>query len=147
MAQQFCTFYLNNIHFGIPIDQVQEIIRHQIPVRVPLAESDVCGLINLRGQIITVVNLKRRLDMPIETTEQPLDAAQYNVVICANEDVVSLEIDQLDDILDLSEDDFEPPPATLQGTLRPFLQGAYKLANGFLLVLDPAKVLEIKPQS
>jgi purine-binding chemotaxis protein CheW len=145
MTQQFCTFYLNRTHFGIPIQQVQEIVPYQTPTRIPLAESDVCGLINLRGQIITVVNLKRRLDLHTEPTEQSVDAAQYNVVIRANEDVVSLQIDQPDDILELSDDDFEPPPATLQGTLRPFLKGAYKLANGFLLVLDPAKVLEIKP--
>ncbi|MBW4440160.1 MAG: chemotaxis protein CheW [Plectolyngbya sp. WJT66-NPBG17] len=150
MTQQFCTFYLNRIYFGIPIQQVQEIVRHQTPTRVPLAESDVCGLINLRGQIITVINLKRRLDMLIELSEPSFESAQYNsaqynVVIRAGENVVSLQIDQLDDILELSDDDFEPPPATLQGTLRSFLQGVYKLANGFLLVLDPAKLLEVKP--
>jgi purine-binding chemotaxis protein CheW len=150
ITRQFCTFFLNKTHFGVPIHQVQEIIRQPIPTRVPLAETDVCGLINLRGQIITVVNLKRRLEMPQLAPEDlaPEDLAvedlpdmvQYNIVIRANDDVISLQIDRLDDILDLSDDDFEPPPATLQGTLRPFLQGAYKLANGFLLVLDPAKV-------
>ena len=145
MAQQFCTFYLNNTQFGIPIHQVQEIVRHQNPTRIPLAESDICGLVNLRGQIITVIDLKRRLGIHTPTTEQPLDSVQYNVVICASDDVISLQIDQLDDILELSDDDFEPAPATLQATLRQFLLGAYKLANGFLLVLDPAKVLEIKP--
>lgn len=145
MAQQICTFYLNSTYFGIPIQEVQEIVRHQTPTRVPLAETDVCGLINLRGQIITVIDLKRRLDMPAETTERLADDAQYNVVINAGDDLVSLQIDRLDDILELSEDEFEPPPATLQGTLRQFLQGAYKLASGFLLVLNSAKILEIKP--
>jgi purine-binding chemotaxis protein CheW len=140
ITRQFCTFFLNQIHFGVPIHQVQEIIRQQTPTRVPLAESDVCGLINLRGQIITVVNLKRRLEMPQVIPDDLLDTAQYNIVIRANDDVISLEIDRLDDILELSDDDFELPPATFHGTLRPFLQGAYKLANGFLLVLDPAKV-------
>jgi purine-binding chemotaxis protein CheW len=146
ITQQFCTFFLNETHFGVPIHQVQEIIRQPAPTRVPLAESDVCGLINLRGQIITVVNLKRRLEMSQLISkdlapEDLLDTVQYNIVIRANDDVISLQIDHLDDILELSDDDFEPPPATLQGTLRPFLQGAYKLVNGFLLVLDPAKVV------
>ncbi|MBW4419868.1 MAG: chemotaxis protein CheW [Myxacorys californica WJT36-NPBG1] len=145
MAQQFCTFYLNNTHFGIPIHQVQEIVRHQTPTRIPLAESNVCGLINLRGQIIAVINLKRRLGIHTEIIEQRSDSVQYNVVICVSDEVVSLQVDQLDDILELGDDDFEPSPATLQGTLRQFLQGAYKMANGFLLVLDPAKVLETKP--
>jgi purine-binding chemotaxis protein CheW len=170
ITRQFCTFFLDETHFGVPIHQVQEIIRQQTPTRVPLAQSDVCGLINLRGQIITVINLKHRLEMS-QTTPKDLSSedlssedlssedlssedlssedlssedlsntVQYNIVIRANDDVISLQIDHLDDILDLSDDDFEPPPATLQGTLRPFLQGAYKLANGFLLVLDPAKV-------
>lgn len=145
MAQQICTFYLNSTYFGIPIQEVQEIVRHQTPTRVPLAEADVCGLINLRGQIITVIDLKRRLDMPAETIERLADEVQYNVVINVGDDLVSLQIDRLDDILELSEDEFEPPPATLQGTLRPFLQGAYKLASGFLLVLNSAKILDIKP--
>jgi purine-binding chemotaxis protein CheW len=151
MKQQFCTFYLNDTYFGLPIQQVQEIVRHQTPTPVPLADRDVCGLINLRGQIITVVNLKRRLNLstapvsaraasPSDALVNPSEMPQYDVVISANGDMVSLQIDQLDDILELSEDDFEPPPAHLQGTLRSFLQGTYKLANGFLLVLDPAKI-------
>jgi purine-binding chemotaxis protein CheW len=143
MTQQFCTFYLNDTHFGIPIQQVQEIIRHQPLTRVPLADSDVCGLMNLRGQIITVINLKRRLDIPSQPTKPQSDPDLYNVVISASNDVVSLQIDQLDDILDLSDDDFEPPPATLKGSLRQYLQGAYKTTNGFLLILDPAEVLQV----
>lgn len=86
MAQQICTFYLNSTYFGIPIQEVQEIVRHQTPTRVPLAEADVCGLINLRGQIITVIDLKRRLDMPAETIERLADEVQYNVVINVGDD-------------------------------------------------------------
>jgi purine-binding chemotaxis protein CheW len=139
-VEQFCTFYLNDTRFGMNIKDIQEIIRHQIPIRVPLANPEICGLINLRGQIVTVLDLKQRLKIGEESDED--HSIEYNIVVHSRDDVVSLQIDRLDDILELSRDQFEPPPATLQGTLRQFLQGAYKLADGFLLVLDPDKVLD-----
>ncbi len=139
-VEQFCTFYLNETRFGLNIKDVQEIIRHQVPIRVPLASSDICGLINLRGQIVTVLDLKQRLKLGNSSKESY--STQYNIVVSLHDDIVSLQIDQLDDILELSDAHFEPPPATLQGTLRQFLQGAYKLSDGFLLVLDPEKVLD-----
>lgn len=139
-VQQVCTFYLEDTCFGLNIEDVQEIIRAPEPVPVPLAPADVDGLINLRGQIITVINLKQRLKL--NTHPASRNTSEYNIVIRLDNETVSLGIDRLDDILDFSDAEFEPPPATLQGTLRPFLQGAYPLIHQFVLVLDPAKILE-----
>ena len=67
--QQICTFFLKGVYFGFDVQHVQEVIRPQATTRVPLAAPDICGLINLRGQIITVIDLQRRLEMKEPQTQ------------------------------------------------------------------------------
>lgn len=148
MAEQhhICTFFLNNLFFGIDIRHVQEIISDREMTRVPLAPSDICGLINLRGQIVTTINLRCRLEIG-DSTKSISDSEEqltYNVVVRADNEVVGLLVDNIGDILEFTPDNFEPPPATLKGRLRQMLQGTYKLKDGFLLILDIQKVLEVK---
>lgn len=145
--QQFCTFFLNGIYFGIDLQDVQEIIRAGAVTRVPLAPLDICGLINLRGKIVTVIDLQRRLAMNETQLQSPAAIANeqlsYNVVVQTKDEMVSLQVDDIGDVLELTADSFESPPATLKG-MRELLKGAYKLQNGFLLILDTEKVLEVK---
>ncbi|WP_315787530.1 chemotaxis protein CheW [Fischerella sp. JS2] len=144
--QQLCTFFLNEIFFGIDVQHVQEVIRPQVMTRVPLAPADICGLINLRGQIITVIDLQLRLDMgesAVRSTTHLEDEAQgFNIIVCSDYEVASLLVDQVGDVLEFTENTFVPPPATLKGKMRQMLAGAYPLAEGFLLVLDTEKILE-----
>jgi purine-binding chemotaxis protein CheW len=74
---QYCTFYLDRHYFGLDVLKVQEIIRYQEMTRVPLAPPEVRGLINLRGQIVTAVDLRRRLEL----SERPADQLPVNVVV------------------------------------------------------------------
>ena len=145
---QFCTFFLNDFFFGIDVRHVQEVIRYQEMTCVPLAPPNICGLINLRGQIVTTIDLRCRLEMGEfsvkSISELEPEQLPYNVVIRTDNEVVSLLVDDIGDILEFTPGNFEPPPATLQGKLRQVLQGAYKLKDGFLLILDTEKVLEIK---
>lgn len=144
VQHQFCTFFLNGIFFGIDVRHVQEVIRYQEMTFVPLAPLDICGLINLRGQIVTNIDLRRRLEMSapvIPISELPSELLPYNVIVRTDTEVVSLLVDDIGDILELTEDNFEPPPATLKGRVRQLLQGAYKLKDGFLLILDTEKVI------
>lgn len=78
-SQQFCTFFLDGFFFGVEVEKVQEVIRHQQTTRVPLSPEVIGGLINLRGQIVTAVDLRRRLEMPGHAES----AAPMNVV-CAH---------------------------------------------------------------
>jgi purine-binding chemotaxis protein CheW len=144
--QQFCTFFLNGFYFGIDVLHIQEVIRPQIMTRIPLAPVDVCGLINLRGQIITVIDLQRRLKMSeAETqTHQLVDEPQgFNIIVRSDDEVVGLLVDDVGDVLKFTENAFQPPPATLNGKMRHMLIGAYPLHEGFLLVLDPEKILDV----
>jgi purine-binding chemotaxis protein CheW len=138
-SQQFCTFYLDGLVFGVEVEKVQEVIRHQPTTRVPLAPSVLGGLINLRGQIVTAVDLRRRLEMP----ERPAEMAPMNVVVRTDDGAVSLLVDEIGDVVEVTESAFEPPPATLQGVSRELIRGAYKLTGALLLLLDTERSMKI----
>ncbi|MEO1401794.1 MAG: chemotaxis protein CheW [Cyanobacteria bacterium J06635_1] len=137
--QQFCTFFLDQLLFGVTVEKVQEIIRYQEMTPVPLAPTEVGGLINLRGQIVTAIDLRHRLDLPDRAeTQQPL-----NVVVRVGDETVSLLVDAVGDVLDVSADNFERPPETLTGQVRTLIAGTYKLDDRLMLVLDVDKVVDV----
>jgi purine-binding chemotaxis protein CheW len=138
--RQCCTFFLDGHYFGIDVLQVQEVIRYQKMTRVPLAPAVVRGLINLRGQIVTAIDLRRRLDLP----DRPDDELPVNVVVRTDDGAVSLLVDEIGDVLRVSEAAFERPPGTLRGTARDLIRGAYKLNGRLLLVLDLDRLLDAK---
>jgi purine-binding chemotaxis protein CheW len=136
---QFCTFYLGNQYFGLDVLKVQEIIRYQEMTRVPLAHPVVRGLINLRGQIVTAIDLRRRLDLP----DRPDGRLPVNVVIQTDDGAVSLLVDEIGDVLEVSDRQFERPPETLRGTARDLIRGAYKLPDRLLLILDTERTVSL----
>lgn len=139
--QQICTFFLNGTRFGIGVEDVQEIIRQQPLTRVPLAAPDVCGLMNLRGQVIPVVDLPCRLGLRYASCEIA-EGTVYNIIVNTANDVASFVVDDIGDILECSTDTLEPPPATLDVHIRSSLAGAYKLEGDFLLLLNTQKILD-----
>lgn len=139
-TNQFCTFFVDGIHFGIEVLEVQEVLRYQSMTQVPLAPDVVRGLINLRGQIVTAFDLRTRLDMPDRDPEQ----RPMNVVIRSDDGAVSLLVDEIGDVLETKEDQFETPPATLDHRTRSLLRGVYKLDDHLLLILDTERTLAIE---
>jgi purine-binding chemotaxis protein CheW len=136
-VHQYCTFYLDGHYFGLDVLTVQEIIRYQVLTRVPLAPPVVRGLINLRGQIVTSIDLRRRLNLP----ERPADQLPLNVVVQTDDGAVSLLVDEIGDVLEVSDNLFERPPETLNGTARELIRGAYKLPDRLLLILDTERTV------
>lgn len=142
-TSQFCTFCLDRMLFGVEVHQVQEVIRYQQMTRVPLASRAVRGLINLRGQIVTAIDLRRRLDLP----ERPSDQLPMNVVVRTAEGLVSLLVDDIGDVLEVEEESFERPPETLKGVARELIRGAYKLKDRLLLALDTERAVQLGVES
>ncbi len=136
--RQYCTFFLDGHYFGIDVLQVQEVIRHQPMTRVPLAPAVIRGLINLRGQIVTAIDLRRRFEMP----DRAAGELPVNVVVQTDDGAVSLLVDEIGDVLEAPEEAFERPPETLQGTARELIRGAYKLDGRLLLILDTARAVD-----
>jgi purine-binding chemotaxis protein CheW len=131
-AQQFCTFFLKDQFLGLPVQQVQEVIRYQEMTRVPLVPRVIRGLINLRGQIVMAVDLRRRFGMD----DRPESELPMNVVVRTDDGAVSFLVDEIGDVLEVQEDSFENPPETLQGPGRELVRGVYKLQERLMLVLD-----------
>ena len=117
-SQQFCTFLLDGHVFGTPVPKVQEVIQHQEMTRVPLAPDVVSGLINLRGQIVSAIDLRRRLGLP----DRPQGQLPMNVVVRTNDGAVSLLVDEIGDVIEVEEETLESPPETLQGFAREVVQ-------------------------
>jgi purine-binding chemotaxis protein CheW len=140
---QYCTFYVEGQYFGLDVLQVQEIIRCQEMTRIPLASPMVRGLINLRGQIVTAIDLRRRLGLP----DRRADREPVNVVVHTDDGAVSLLVDEIGDVLEVPEETFERPPETLQGTARELIRGAYKLENRLLLILDIERAVDLTPNT
>jgi purine-binding chemotaxis protein CheW len=138
-VRNMCSFFLGEHCFGVPVEEVQEILLAQPLTRVALAPPVVAGLINLRGQIVMTLELRRRLGMP----ERVPGAPSQNLVVNAEDGAVALLVDRAGDVLRVDAAAFEPAPETLRAELRSLLRGAYKLPGKLLLVLDLARVTRV----
>lgn len=137
MSRQFCAFHLSGYLFGVEVDRVQEVVRRQPMTRVPLAPPQVSGLINLRGQIITAIELRTLLELPA----RPADQDPMNVVLRCHDGAVSLLVDAIDDVIEAEDSDFERAPETVSSGVRELLNGVYKLPGRLLLALNIETVL------
>jgi purine-binding chemotaxis protein CheW len=138
---QLSTFFIDGHLFGVEVATVQEVIRYQPMTRVPLAPPALSGLINLRGQVITAVDLRQRLGFPDRT----VDELPTDVVVHTKDGLVSLLVDRIGDVVEVSEEAFEEPPETLLGIARELIRGAYKLDDALLLLLDVEAAVELQP--
>ncbi|MFN8586794.1 MAG: chemotaxis protein CheW [Candidatus Eisenbacteria bacterium] len=138
-TRSYCTFHLDGLFFGIEVFQIQEVLLYQDMTRVPLAPTMVRGLINLRGQIVTAFDLRRRLELP----PLPEGRLPMNVVVRDEDSLVSLLVDEIGDVVDVDETSFEAPPENVTGVARELTTGVYKLDGRLLLILDLAKAMQI----
>ena len=138
--KQFCSFYVDDILIGIEVLAVQEVLRYQDVTEIPLAPPAIQGLINLRGQIITAINLRSRMNLPPCKD----DKKSMNVVTRINNEVVSFLVDAVGDVLTVEDDDFEPVPNTVDAATRALVTGVYKLeGQRFLMALDVTKTANL----
>lgn len=143
MALQFCTFCLDGLLFGVELKSVQEVIRSLEVTQVPLAPQVVSGLINLRGQIVTAVDLRRRLELEPRVAGAPA----MNVVVRSEDGAVSLLVDEIGDVVEVDDSTFERPPETLRGSVRTIVTGVHKLNDRLMLVLDTAKACDMTAEA
>jgi purine-binding chemotaxis protein CheW len=136
-VRQIASFLAQDLFFGVDVLQVQEIIRQVAITRVPLAPPMVSGLINMRGQIVTAIDLRRCLGLP----ERPPGQPPAGLILQAEEGLVGLIVDEVGTVFELPEDAFEPPPEILKGRLRTLVSRVYTLPSRLLLVMDTERLL------
>ena len=138
---QYCTFLLDGHLFGVDVASVQEVLKQQDLTPVPLASAEVAGLINLRGQMVTTLELRTRLGLP----ERPAGSDSVSVVVRAAEGgPVSLVVDRIGDVLQVDGASLEPPPDTVPAAVRELVRGICKLEDRLMLLLDTERAIRVK---
>jgi purine-binding chemotaxis protein CheW len=136
---QFATFFVADLFFGVDVLRVQEVLRFQQMTRVPLAPDVIEGLINLRGQIVTAIDMRRRLGLPPRAGGQ----TPMNMVVRTADGAISLLVDEIGDVLDVDAAAYERPPENLEPAARDLIRGVYKLKDRLLLVLDAERTVDL----
>ena len=136
---QYSTFFVGDLFFGIDVLSVQEVLRFQEMTCVPLAPEVIEGLINLRGQIVTAIDMRRRLGLPPRST----DVHPMTMVVRTEESAVSLLVDEIGDVLEVEGSAFEAPPDNLAPEARELIRGVYKLKDRLLLVLNTERTVDL----
>jgi len=138
-TSQFCTFKVDGLLFGVAVAGVQEVLRYQDMTGVPRAPEAVHGLINLRGQIVTALDLRCRLGMAPRAEE----TLPMNVIVRSRGEVVSLLVDEIGDVIDTAGLESEPAPANLPSRVQEVVRGVLPLPDGILLVLDADRAVDV----
>lgn len=136
LAKEYLTILIGEQRFGIPILQVQDVLRQQAVTRIPLAPPEIAGSLNLRGRIVTAIDVRKRLGMPPATSAQKM-----SVVVEHDNELYSLIIDRVGDVMNLEDDIYEPTPSTLDPAWRDISSGIYRLKGELLIILDVPKFL------
>jgi purine-binding chemotaxis protein CheW len=142
-TRKLSTFRVGDALLGVAVEDVQEVTRFQPTTPVPLASAAVSGLMNLRGQVVTVLDLRHRLGYPPAADV----TSSVNVVVRADGGSVSLLVDAVEGFRDVRDDEFTGRPDTVQGPARDLVLGAYQLADELLLALDLQRAIDVEAQA
>lgn len=137
---QFATFSLNSELIGINILQVQEIQQPQAITPVPRAPAHIMGLISLRGQIIPLIDLRRRLRM--ETSDSIKHP--YHIVVRGTSSIACFEVDEIGAVVNVPANEYRPPPESVHTIDKKFLDGVFPMEHGILTILKVDEVLEME---
>lgn len=137
-TQDYVTMFIEGQLFGIPVLTVQDVLGPQKITRIPLAPREVAGSLNLRGRIVTAIDVRLRLGL----SNRSEDNRGMSVVVDQSGELYSLMVDQVGEVLSLPAAKFERNPPTLDLMWREFSAGIYRLEDKLLVVLDVAKLLD-----
>ena len=136
---EYVTAMIGGQLFGLPISRVQDVFIPELMTRVPLASSDVAGVLNLRGRIVTAIRLGNRLDLEL----QPQDKAPMAIGIECGAESFGLLVDAVGEVLKLPDSEREANPVNLDRKLARVSAGVFRLDGQLLVVLDIDRVLDL----
>ena len=135
---QYCGFKVAGEEYAIPVMQVQEVIKPQQVTPIPLAQEQIRGLINLRGQIVTCLSL-RKLFNQVDDLKRPY----MNIIVKGQEGLFSLVVDEVTDIIDIQTENLEGTPDTINTNLRKYVSQIYKRENGLVILLSIDQLVKL----
>lgn len=140
-SETFVTFTVQDQLFGIPVRRVQDVLTPDVIARVPLSPSEISGSINLRGRIVTVIDVRKRLHLPAQSDARP--GRRMGVTIESGAEFYSLLVDAVGDIMTLDGGQRENNPSTLDPLWRDVAEGVYRIDGSLLVALDIERLLDI----
>lgn len=130
--QQYVTFTVDGQLFGISALAIEDVFA-QLPItRVPLAPSEIMGTMNLRGRIVTAIDMRTKLELPLRAK----DESYMNIVVNDKGDLYSLVVDQVGEVMALSENAMGPNPASMDERWRKYSLGVFQVEECLLVILD-----------
>jgi purine-binding chemotaxis protein CheW len=136
-AGAYATFYVDSFFFGIPIAIGVEVTKGQEVTPVPLGPKEVAGFFNLRGQIVTAIDMRARLGLESVS----YGANTLSIFFQDQDHLFALLVDRVGDFTEVSEDTFEEPPPSLDSGARELIVGVHKLTDRLLLILDTQRIV------
>ena len=138
-SSQYVSFRVDGQLLGVPVNMVQEVLTEQVISPTPLSRAEIKGLLNLRGQIVTAVSLRKRLGLPDLENDTSM-----NVVTRMGEESLSLLVDEVGDVINVSGRSMEPVPRTLDAHWRSVTIGVFQLEEGLFVILDVETILNFE---
>ncbi|MBI9017177.1 MAG: chemotaxis protein CheW [Phycisphaerae bacterium] len=140
---EIATFYVEDTLMGIDIQHIQEINRHLDTTTIPGASEFVHGVINLRGEVVTVLDLHNILGL--NTTE--ITKQSRVVIVKTNEELVGLWVDRIADVVNVKSEEIEGAPANISGVDSHFFEGVFKMESELLVILDIDKIMDVNSEA
>lgn len=138
-TNQYVSFWIDGQLLGVPVNLVQEVLNPQKIARTPRARREIAGLLNLRGQIVTAVNLRERMGLsPLSEDRQSM-----NVVVRQGSESFSLLVDEVGDVIDIAGEPFEPVPHTLDARWKSVTLGVFRLERRLFIILNVPAILKL----
>jgi len=141
--EDYVTFTIGDQMFGIPVLRVQDILTPNQIAPVPLAPPEVKGSINLRGRIVTVIDVRIRLGLPERDQK---DGQNMGVTVEQDNELYTLLVDKIGDVISLSKDLYEKNPGTLDPLWREFSNGVFRLEDKLMVVLDIDNLMNLNSE-
>ena len=134
---QYVSFWIGEQLLGVPVNSVQEVLNPQTIARTPKARSEIAGLLNLRGQIVTAVDLRKRMGLPpLEGDRKPM-----NVVVRYQDESYSLLVDEVGEVINISGDSMVAVPQTLDTHWKSVTSGVFRLEKRLFIIINVGAIL------
>lgn len=141
---EFVTFFIGEQIFGIPVSDIHEVFHPQSITRVPLAPPEIRGVLNLRGRIVTAIEVREKLNLPpLEQDQESLMAIGVEI----NDESYGLIIDRVGDVLQLPVSQSEAVPMNMDPVWNKFTNEIYRLENQLLVILDIKRLLDFETKT
>jgi len=134
---ELCTFYIGDHQFGINILKVQEINKNPPITTVPQSHEFIVGVMNLRGRIVTVIDLAAKLGLAFTAPGK----YSRTIIVNSRDEYIGLQVDRIGDVVPVNTANVEPPPVNIDGVLGKFAEGVLKTGEGLIGILDVEAVL------